>query len=24
LNNIVCVSGSGMGDWMASGFPVER
>ena len=24
LNNIVCVSGSGMGDWMAAGFPVER
>lgn len=24
LKNIVCVSGSGMGDWIALGFPVEK
>jgi hydroxyacylglutathione hydrolase len=24
LTNIICVSGSGMGDWIASGFPVEK
>lgn len=24
LTNLVCVSGSGMEDWIAAGFPVER
>jgi len=24
LTNVVCVSGSGMEDWIASGFPFER
>ncbi len=24
LTNIVCVSGSGMGDWVAAGLPIER
>jgi hydroxyacylglutathione hydrolase len=24
LTNIVCVSGGGMGDWIAAGLPVER
>jgi hydroxyacylglutathione hydrolase len=24
LKNIVCVAGSGMGDWIAAGYPVER
>ena len=24
FTNIVCVAGSGMGDWIASGYPVER
>ena len=24
LTNIVCINGSGMGDWKAAGYPVER
>jgi rhodanese-related sulfurtransferase len=24
LTNIVCISGGGMGDWLAAGLPVER
>ncbi len=24
LSNIICISGGGMGDWMAAGLPVER
>jgi rhodanese-related sulfurtransferase len=24
LSNLICVSGSGMDDWIAAGFPVER
>jgi len=24
LNNIICITGGGMGDWMAAGLPVER
>lgn len=24
LQNIVCISGSGMGDWVSAGFPVEK
>jgi len=24
LNNIVCIVGSGMADWIASGFPIEK
>jgi rhodanese-related sulfurtransferase len=24
LNNLICVSGSGMGDWISAGYPVEK
>jgi rhodanese-related sulfurtransferase len=24
LNNIVCIASSGMADWMAAGFPIEK